>query len=207
LGWFPAEQLNDKDYLATRIANKLNLKGPAVTVDTACSTALVAIHLAYQSLLSGDCDMALAGGVSVKALDKKGYLYEEGMLNSPDGHCRAFDAKAKGSNFGNGVGLVVLKRLDEAIADKDTIHAVIKGSVINNDGARKAGYTAPSIEGQADVISTVYQLAEVEPETIAYVETHGTGTELGDPVEIEGLKTAFATDKKHFCRIGSVKSI
>jgi amino acid adenylation domain-containing protein len=206
LGWFPAEQLNDKDYMATRIANKLNLIGPAITVDTACSTALVAIHLAYQGLLSGDCDMALAGGISIRVLDKKGYLYETGMLKAPDGHCRAFDAKAKGTNFGNGVGLVVLKRLNDAIADKDTIHAVIKGSSINNDGARKAGYTAPSIEGQADVISTAYQLAAVEPETIGYVETHGTGTELGDPVEIEGLKSAFDTDKIHFCRIGSVKT-
>ena len=206
LGWFPAEQLNDKDYMTTRIANKLDLKGPALVVDTACSTALIAIHLAYQALLSGDCDMALAGGISIRALDKKGYLYEEGMLNSPDGHCRAFDAKAKGTNFGNGVGLVVLKRLDDAVADRDNIHAVIKGSAINNDGARKSGYTAPSIEGQADVIRNAYQLAGVEPGTIGYVETHGTGTELGDPVEIEGLKSAFATDKKHFCRIGSVKT-
>jgi iturin family lipopeptide synthetase A len=206
LGWFPAEQLNDKDYMATRIANKLDLKGPVLVVDTACSTALIAVHLAYQALLSGDCDMALAGGISIRALDKKGYLYEEGMLNSPDGHCRAFDAKAKGTNFGNGVGLVVLKRLDDAVADRDNIHAVIKGSAINNDGARKAGYTAPSIEGQADVIRSAYQLAGVEPGTIGYVETHGTGTELGDPVEIEGLKSAFDTDEKHFCRIGSVKT-
>jgi len=206
LGRFASLQLNDKDFLATRIAHRLSLKGPAVTLDTACSTSLVAIHLACQGLLSGDCDMALAGGVSIPVLGKKGYLHQEGMLNSPDGHCRAFDEKAKGCNFGNGVGMVVLKRLEEAEADGDTIHAVIKGSSINNDGSRKPGYTAPSIEGQAEVIRNALEMAEVHPETIGYVETHGTGTPLGDPVEIEGLKTAFNTDKKHFCRLGSVKT-
>jgi iturin family lipopeptide synthetase A len=206
LGRFASLQLNDKDFLATRIAHRLSLKGPAVTLDTACSTSLVAIHLACQGLLSGDCDMALAGGVSIPVLGKRGYLYQEGMLNSPDGHCRAFDETAKGCNFGNGVGLVVLKRLEEAEADGDTIHAVIKGSSINNDGGRKPGYTAPSIEGQAEVIRNAHEMAEVHPETIGYVETHGTGTPLGDPVEIEGLKTAFNTDEKHFCRLGSVKT-
>ncbi|UCH92255.1 MAG: SDR family NAD(P)-dependent oxidoreductase, partial [Candidatus Aminicenantes bacterium] len=179
---------------------------PAVTLDTACSTSLVLIHLACQGLLSGDCDIALAGGVSIRALDKKGYWYEQGMLHSPDGHCRAFDANAQGCNFGNGVGIVVLKRLAEAAADGDTIHAVIKGSSINNDGAGKAGYTAPSSDGQAQVIRTALEMAEVEPETITYIETHGTATTLGDPVEIEGLKSAFNSEKKHFCRIGSVKT-
>jgi amino acid adenylation domain-containing protein len=206
LGRFASRQLNDKDFLATRIAHRLGLKGPAVTLDTACSTSLVAIHLACQGLLSGDCDMALAGGISIPALEKRGYLYQKGMLNSPDGHCRAFDEKAKGCNFGNGVGLVVLKRLEEAEADGDTIHAVIKGSSINNDGDRKSGYTAPSIEGQAEVIRSAHEMSEVHPESIGYVETHGTGTPLGDPVEIEGLKTAFNSEKRHFCRVGSVKT-
>ncbi|UCH96114.1 MAG: SDR family NAD(P)-dependent oxidoreductase, partial [Candidatus Aminicenantes bacterium] len=206
LGWFPSKQLNDKDYMTTRVANKLNLKGPALTIDTACSTSLVAVHMAFQGLLSGDCDMALAGGVTVSELNRKGYQYEEGMLHSPDGHCRAFDAKAKGTNFGSGVGVVVLKRLSEAMADNDHIYAVIKGSSINNDGTRKAAYTAPSIEGQAEVIRTALEMAEVDPDTITYVETHGTGTALGDPVEIEGLKAAFHSGKRHFCRIGSVKT-
>ncbi|MFC2145728.1 SDR family NAD(P)-dependent oxidoreductase [Acidobacteriota bacterium] len=206
MGWFASRNFNDKDFLGTLIAHKLNLKGPALTLDTACSTSMVAIHLACQGLLSGDCDMALAGAVTVQALKKEGYLYREGMIHSPDGHCRAFDANAGGSIFGNGAGIVVLKRLDDAAADRDTIHAVIKGSFINNDGIRKAAYTAPSVKGQAEVIRTAYKMAEVNPETIGYVETHGTGTSLGDPVEIEGLKSAFNTRKKQSCRIGSVKS-
>jgi phthiocerol/phenolphthiocerol synthesis type-I polyketide synthase E len=206
LGGFPAKQLHDKDFLATRVANKLNLKGPAMTIDTACSTSLVAIHLACQGLISGDCDLALAGGITIPVVNKEGYMYQEGMIASPDGHTRAFAARAKGSNFGNGVGIVVLKRLEEAIEDRDTIYAVIKGTAINNDGSRKATYTAPSIEGQSEAVRTAYQVAEVEPETIGYIETHGTGTSLGDPVEIEALNSAFDTDKKQFCRIGSVKT-
>ena len=178
LGWFAAKQLTDKDFLATRIAHRLNLKGPAITLDTACSTSLVAIHMACQGLLSGDCDMALAGGVSLVTLVKAGYPYQEGMLNSPDGHCRAFDARAKGTNFGNASVLVVLKRLEDALADGDTVHAVVKGSAVNNDGDRKAAYTAPSIEGQSAVIRNAQKMAEVEPETVGYVETHGTGTPL-----------------------------
>jgi amino acid adenylation domain-containing protein len=206
MGWFASRNFNDKDFLGTLIAHKLNLKGPALTLDTACSTSMVAIHLAYQGLLSGDCDMALAGAVTVQTLKKEGYLYQEGMIHSPDGHCRAFDANAGGSNFSNGAGIVILKRLDDAVADRDTIYAVIKGSFINNDGIRKAAYTAPSVKGQAEVIRNAYKMAEVNPETIGYVETHGTGTSLGDPVEIEGLKSAFNTRKKQFCRIGSIKS-
>ncbi len=206
LGWFASKQLTDKDFMATRIAHRLNLKGPAITVDTACSTSLVAVHMACQGLLSGDCDIALAGGVSVSALSRTGYSYQEGMLNSPDGHCRAFDARAKGTNFGSAAALVVLKRLDDALADGDTVHAVVKGSAVNNDGDRKTAYTAPSIEGQAFVTRNAQKMAEVGPETVGYVEAHGTGTPLGDPVEIEGLKAAFNTDKKHFCRIGSVKT-
>ena len=206
LGNLASQHLMDRDFLSTRIAHRLNLKGPAVTVQTACSTALVAVHLASQGLLSGDCDMALAGGVAVSQLKKQGYLYQEGMIFSPDGHCRAFDANAQGAVFGNGVGLVVLKRLDDAVAEGDHIYAVIKGSAINNDGITKASYTAPGIYGQEEVIRSALQMAEVEPESISYVETHGTGTPLGDPVEIEGLKQAFDTNKKGFCALGSVKT-
>jgi acyl transferase domain-containing protein/acyl carrier protein len=204
--WFATKQLTDKDYLATRIAYKLNLQGPAITVDTACSTSLTAIHLAIQGLLSGDCDMALAGGVTGITYSKLGYFYKEGMILSSDGHTRTFDARADGSNVGDAAAVVVLKRYSDAIEDRDTIHAVVKGSAINNDGNRKAAYTAPSVDGQAYAIRTALRMAEVDPETITYVEAHGTGTTLGDPVEIEGLKAAFNTQKKHFCRIGSVKS-
>ncbi|MBD2166655.1 SDR family oxidoreductase [Calothrix membranacea FACHB-236] len=198
----------DKDYLSTRVSYKLNLTGPSYTVQTACSTSLVAVHLACQSLLNGECDMALAGGVSVSALRKHGYFYKEGSIGSPDGHCRAFDAKAQGTVGGEGVGIVVLKRLEDAIADQDTIHAVIKGSAINNDGSQKVSYTAPSINTQAKVIRTAQAVAEVAPETITYIEAHGTGTSLGDPIEIAALTEAFraSTDKTGFCAIGSLKT-
>jgi acyl transferase domain-containing protein len=198
--------LSDKDFLVTRVAHKLNLKGPAVIMSSACSTSLVAVHMACQGLIAGDCDMALAGGVSVGSASRAPYRYIEGMMYSPDGHTRPFDARGQGTIFGNAVGLVVLKRLEDALEDGDTVHAVIKGSAINNDGSGKAAYTAPSVEGQARVIRAALRMAEVDPETIGYIETHGTATALGDPVEIEGLKTAFNTDKKHFCRIGAVKS-
>ncbi len=203
---YDAISLNDRDFLSTRISYKLNLKGPSFTVQTACSTSLVAIHLAVQGLLSGECDMALAGGISITLPKKAGYYYHQGMIHSPDGHCRAFDALAQGTVRGDGVGIVVLKRLEDALADGDTIHAVIKGSAVNNDGVRKVGYTAPSVEGQVEVIRTAQQVAEVEPESITYIEAHGTATALGDPIEIEALKLAFDTDLRQFCRIGSVKS-
>jgi acyl transferase domain-containing protein/NAD(P)-dependent dehydrogenase (short-subunit alcohol dehydrogenase family)/acyl carrier protein/NRPS condensation-like uncharacterized protein len=206
LGRFASKQFNDKDFLATRLAYRLNLKGPAVTVDTACSTSLVAIHMACQGLLSGDCDMALAGGATIIFLKKEGYLQQEGMVHSPDGHCRAFALRASGSNFGNGVGIVVLKRLGDALENGDHIYAIIRGSSINNDGTGKATYTAPGVEGQAAVIKTAHRMAEVDPESITYVETHGTGTILGDQVEIEALRLAFNSEKRHFCRIGSVKT-
>lgn len=198
----------DKDYLTTRVSYKLNLEGPSFTVQTACSTSLVAVHLATQSLLNGECDLALAGGVSINSSRKTGYLYKEGGIGSPDGHCRAFDAQAQGTVGGEGVGIVVLKRLEDALADGDTIHAVIKGSAINNDGSFKVSYTAPRIDGQAKVIRTVQVIAEVEPETITYIEAHGTGTSLGDPIEIAALTQAFraSTEKKGFCAIGSVKT-
>ena len=198
----------DKDYLTTRVSYKLNLTGPSYTVQTACSTSLVAVHLACQSLLNGECDMGLAGGVSISSSGKAGYFYKEGGIGSPDGHCRAFDAKAQGTVSGEGVGIVVLKRLEDALADGDSIHAVIKGSAINNDGSFKVSYTAPRIDSQAKVIRTAQVVAEVEPETITYIEAHGTGTSLGDPIEIAALTQAFraSTEKKGFCAIGSVKT-
>ena len=199
---------NDKDFLTTRVSYKLNLTGPSITVQTACSTSLVATTLACQSLLNYQCDMALVGGVSIRVPQKTGYLYEEGGTLSPDGHCRAFDAKAQGIIIGNGVGVVVLKRLADAIADGDCIQAVIKGAAINNDGSLKVGYTAPSVNGQAEAIAEAIMLARVEPETINYIEAHGTGTALGDPIEIAALTNVFraSTEKKGFCAIGSVKT-
>lgn len=198
----------DKDYLATRTSYKLNLTGPSYTVQTACSTSLVAVHLACQSLLNGECDIALVGGVSISASRKAGYIYQEGGISSPDGHCRAFDAKARGTVGGEGAGIVVLKRLEDTLNDGDFIHAVIKGSAINNDGSNKVSYTAPRIEGQAKVIKTAQLVAELEAETITYIEAHGTGTSLGDPIEIAALTQAFqnSTKKKNFCAIGSLKT-
>ena len=199
---------NRPDNLTTRVSYKLNLKGAAITVQTACSTSVVAVHLACQSLLDRECDMALAGGVTVTVPQTTGYFYQEGGIASPDGHCRAFDAKARGTVGGSGVGIVVLKRLTDAIADGDCIHTVIKGSAINNDGSLKVGYAAPSVSGQAQVITEALAMAGTEPETIGYVETHGSGTIIGDPIEIAALTQAFhsSTDKKGFCAIGSVKT-
>lgn len=201
-------QGNDKDYLCTRVSYKLNLKGPSVSVQSACSTSLVAVHLACQSLLSGECDLALAGGVTIKVPQKIGYLYQKGNILSPDGHCRAFDADAQGTVFGNGVGVIVLKPLDRAIEDGDNIYAVIRGTAVNNDGNLKVGYTAPSEEGQAAVITEAMAIGEVGAETIDYIEAHGTGTQLGDPIELQALKKVFEaeTEQKNFCAIGSVKT-
>ena len=199
---------NDKDYVPTRVSYKLNLNGPSININTACSTSLVAVHLACRGLLNYECDVALAGGVSVFVPQKAGYLYQEEGITSPDGHCRAFDAKAQGTIMGNGVGIVVLKRLEDALAEGDCIHAVIKGSAINNDGSGKVGFTAPSVGGQAKVIAEAQAIAGVETETITYIETHGTGTTLGDPIEVAALSQAFSvgTQKKGFCAIGSVKT-
>jgi non-ribosomal peptide synthase protein (TIGR01720 family) len=199
---------NDKGFLSTRVSYKLNLTGPSITVQTACSTSLVATTLACQSLQNYQCDMALAGGVSIRLPQKTGYLHEPGGPLSPDGHCHAFDAKAQGTTIGNGVGVVVLKRIKDAIADGDCIYAVIKGAAINNDGSMKVAYTAPSVDGQAEAIAEAVMLAEVEPETISYIEAHGSGTALGDPIEIAALTKVFraSTEKKGFCAIGSVKT-
>ncbi|NVM91278.1 acyl transferase domain-containing protein/acyl carrier protein [Variovorax sp. SG517] len=194
--------------LCTRVAYKLNLRGPAVTVQTACSTSLTAVHTACQALLSHDCDMALAGGVWLNLLQEGGYRYQTGAILSRDGHCRAFDADANGTVIGSGAGVVVLKRLDEALRDGDTIHAVIKGSAANNDGSAKVGFTAPSINGQAEVIRAAQLIAGVSADTIGYVEAHGTGTTLGDPIEIAALTQAFRadTERRGFCAVGSVKT-
>ena len=199
---------NNKDFVPTRVAYKLDLTGPAVNANTACSTGLVNVHLACQSLLAFECDMALAGGVSVQVPQDRGYLYQPDGIVSPDGHCRAFDSQAAGTVSGNGAGVVLLKRLDDAIADGDHIHAVILGTAINNDGAAKAGFTAPSVSGQADVIAQALATAEVGADTIGYIETHGTGTPVGDPIEIAALTEAFRarTSAVGFCAIGTVKS-
>jgi amino acid adenylation domain-containing protein len=199
---------SDKDFLPTRVCYKLNLRGPGVNVQSACSTSLVAIHLACQSLLNYQCDMALAGGVSIYPGQRSGYRFQDGGILSPDGHCRAFDAEAQGTVPGSGAGIVALKRLSDALADGDSIYAIIKGSAINNDGSLKVGYTAPSVDGQAEVITMAQAMAGVSPETISYIEAHGTGTVLGDPIELAALTQAFrlGTQETDFCAIGSVKS-
>ena len=199
---------NDKDFLTTRVSYLLNLKGPSVNVQTACSTSLVAIHAGVQALLNSECDMVLAGGVTIEMPHRRGYLYEEGEILSPDGHCHAFDAGSQGTVFGSAVGVVVLRRLSDALADGDHIHAVIKGSAINNDGALKVGYMAPSVDGQAQAIAEALAIADVPAETISYIEAHGTGTPVGDPIEVAALTQAHrqSTDKVGYCGIGSVKS-
>jgi acyl transferase domain-containing protein/thioesterase domain-containing protein len=199
---------NNHDYLPTRVSYKLNLRGPSVNVQTACSTSLVAVHLACRALLAGDCDLVLAGGASVSAREVSGYLYEEGGIASPDGHTRAFDARARGVVGGSGAGVVVLKRLADALADRDTVRAVIRATASNNDGSLKVGFTAPSVEGQAEAIRSAQLAAGVDPATIQYVEAHGTGTAMGDPVEVAALTRAFreATGELGFCAIGSVKT-
>jgi acyl transferase domain-containing protein len=207
-GYFQILIGNDKDYLATRVSYKLNLRGPSVTVQTACSTSLVAVCHAAQSLIERHCDLALAGGVNIRFPQQSGYYFTPEAIYSPDGHCRAFDAAAEGTVFGNGVGVVVLKRLEDALAAGDNVRAVIKGFAVNNDGALKVGYTAPGLEGQAEVIAEAQRAAGVKAETVSYVETHGTATALGDPIEVAALNHAFrkSTKKKGFCALGSVKS-
>ena len=199
---------NDKDFLATRVSYLMNLTGPSVNVQTACSTSLVAIHQAVQSLLNGECDMAIAGGSTIRQPHTAGYVYKEGEIVSPDGHCRSFDESSQGTVFGSGVGVVVLRRAVDAIADGDTIHAIIKGSAINNDGSMKVGYLAPSVDGQAKAVAEALAISGVNPETITYVEAHGTGTPVGDPIEIVALTQAFRTKtrKSGYCALGSVKS-
>ncbi|MFL6235265.1 MAG: beta-ketoacyl synthase N-terminal-like domain-containing protein [Thermoanaerobaculia bacterium] len=200
--------LNDRDFAATRLSYKLNLRGPSAVVQTACSTGLMAVHMACQSLLAGEVDLAVAGGVSISSPVKEGYLYQEGSIASPDGHCRSYDAGAGGSVAGTGAGIVVLKRLDDALAAGDPVHAVILGSAANNDGSAKVGFTAPSIEGQAEAIAEGLLMAGVEPDSIAYVEGHGSATALGDPIEVSALRQAFAQAGHGGGRValGSIKS-
>lgn len=199
---------NEKDYLATQTAYKLNLRGPCVSVQTACSTGLVVVHMAAQSLLNYECDLALAGAVCVNVPHTRGYVYHDGAIFSPDGHTRAFDATAAGTTFGSGVGVVILKRLGEAIADGDQIWGVIKGSAVNNDGAEKVGFTAPSVEGQTQVIGEALAVADLDPSTISYVEAHGTATPIGDPIEIKALTSIFGSTSRgpQTCAIGTVKT-
>ncbi|MCX4390812.1 hypothetical protein OG777_28345 [Micromonospora peucetia] len=200
---------SDKDFAGTRIAYKLNLQGPALTLQTACSTSLVAVHQATQALLTYDADVALAGGATVAPPTRRGHLHEPGGIFSADGRCRAFDAAADGTVPGDGAGVVVLKRLDDALRDGDTVHAVIRGSAVNNDGARKAGFTAPGPTGQADVISAALSVADVDPDTVGLVETHGTGTALGDPIEVAALRQVFDSDRpdRAPCALGATKSV
>jgi acyl transferase domain-containing protein len=207
-GSLTAEISNDKDYIATRVAFQLDLRGPSVNVQTACSTSLVAIAQACESLIAKSCDMAIAGGVTATFPQQQGYLHTEDSILSPDGSCRTFDANACGTIFGDGAGAVVLKRLKDAIADRDDIYAVISGWGVNNDGGDKLGYTAPSVSGQSGAIRMAHQRAGISADSIGYVEAHGTGTLVGDPIEIQALTEAFrdTTDKKQFCRIGSLKT-
>ncbi|HEX6745681.1 MAG TPA: amino acid adenylation domain-containing protein [Longimicrobium sp.] len=197
---------NEKDFLPTRVSYKLGLRGPSVNVQTACSTSLVAVHLACQSLLRGECDMALAGAAQVASQQKTGYVYAEGGVHSPDGRCRAFDARAQGTVGGNGVGIVVLKPLDRALADRDHVYAVIRGSAINNDGSVKVGFTAPAVDGQAQAIAAAQRAAGVSPDEIGYVEAHGTGTPIGDPIEFAALAQVFGEGGATPCALGSIKT-
>ncbi|HEX8245984.1 MAG TPA: type I polyketide synthase, partial [Longimicrobium sp.] len=208
LGVFAIKVGSSKEFFATRVAYKLDLRGPAVSIQTGCSSSLVAIHTAVQALLSRECDLAIAGGASVPIPAHGGYHWQPGGIMSPDGRCRAFDADAAGTAGGSGAGAVVLKRLDDALRDGDAIRAVIRGSAVNNDGALKVAFTAPSVEGQAAVIGEALTVAGVSAESIRYVEGHGSGTELGDPIEIAALTEAFRahTDRRGFCAVGSVKS-
>ncbi|MEV5651261.1 amino acid adenylation domain-containing protein [Nocardia sp. NPDC052254] len=197
---------NEPDFLPTSIAYRLDLRGPAVTVQTACSTSLVAVHLACQSIARGECEIALAGGVAVRVPDRVGHLHQEGMVASPDGYCRAFDERAAGTIFGNGAGAVVLKRLADAVRDGDRVFAVVRGSAINNDGSAKVGFTAPGVDGQVEVVRRAHRAAGVRAQEIGYAEAHGTGTALGDPMEIAALTEAFGAPGEHRCEVGSVKA-
>jgi len=205
IGQFAATLGNEKDFFAPRVSYKLNLRGPSISVLTGCSSSLVAVHLAVQSLLSGESDLALAGGVTVFLPRRAGYLHTRGGVNSPDGRCRAFDADADGTVPGDAAAVVALRRLDDALADGDPILGVIRGSAVNNDGSDKVGFTAPSVSGQADVIAEALGVADVSAESIGYVEAHGTGTPLGDAIEVAALTRAFDTDRRQFCRLGTLK--
>ncbi|MCB2311582.1 acyltransferase domain-containing protein [Clostridium tagluense] len=206
IGEYASWLLSSRDFLSTRLSYKLNLKGPSINLNTACSTSLAALNMACFAILTGQCDMAMVGSVSVSLSSRRGYEYKEGMISSVDGHCRAFDANASGTVSGEGVGVIILKSLEDAIEDNDHIYAIVKGSAINNDGNLKAGYTAPSVTGEKEVIKEAMSMAEIDAESISYVETHGTGTILGDPIEIDALTKAFSLNTDKTCAIGSVKT-
>ncbi len=209
VGWFLLRHTgNDKDFLTTQASYLLNLKGPSVNIQTACSTSLVAIHLAAQSLLGGECDLALAGGVTIEFPHRQGYTYQDGEILAPDGYCRPFEARSAGTVLTSGVGIVVLRRLADALRDGDHVHAVIKATAVNNDGSDKVSFLAPSVDGHASVVVEAQALAGVEPDTIEYIEAHGTGTNIGDPIEVAALTQAFrmGTDATAFCRLGSTKA-
>jgi acyl transferase domain-containing protein len=207
VGEFQVMTANEKDYIATRLAFEFNLHGPAISLNTACSTSLVAIAQAFKALRNGECDMALAGGIAITAPINSGIVYNEGGMYSPDGSTRTFDAQGKGTSFSDGVGILVLKRLDEAVRDRDHIYATIKGAALNNDGSDKASFTAPSVRGQAEVIAMAQADAGVSPQQVTYVEAHGTATPLGDPIEVEALTLAFGGQQHgQHCGIGSIKS-
>ncbi|WP_264523075.1 type I polyketide synthase [Flavobacterium sp. N502536] len=203
---FFLNQISNKNFISTLISYNLNLRGPSYYVDTACSSSLVAVHQACRSLLMRECSIAIAGGIRIYSKPYRGHSYQEGMTNSKDGHCKAFDEDSSGIVSGEGAGVVILKRLEDAIADNDQIYAVIRSSVVNNDGNRKVGYTAPSINGQYECIKQAHQIAEVTPESITYIEAHGTGTKLGDPIEVEALNKSFGYNANHHCALGSVKT-
>ncbi|MGB3463894.1 MAG: polyketide synthase, partial [Cyclobacteriaceae bacterium] len=203
---FFVKHISNESSASRLISYSLNLKGPSYYIDTACSSSLAAVHLACRSLLLKECAMAVAGGVSIGSSENIGYMYEEGSILSKDGHCKAFDKNSTGTVVGEGVGVVVLKRLSDAVRDNDQIYCVIKSTSANNDGKLKVGYTAPSIQGQYDCIKTALQLAEATPGDISYIEAHGTATRLGDAVEIEALNKAFNYDTTFRCKIGSVKT-
>lgn len=207
MGEIAAEIANEKDHIAPRVSHKLNLRGPSLSVHTACSTTLVVVENAYQALVSHQVDVALAGGVDIRTPQKSGQRYEEGGVFSIDGHCRPFDAAATGTMFGEGVGAVVLKRLDDALRDNDTVYAVIKGAAVNHDGGHKVSYLAPSIEGQARVVAAALAIADVNPDTVTFIEAHGTATPIGDPIEVEALTHVFHafTQRRRFCALGSIK--
>src|SRR6187431_1178933 len=208
VGSFKVSLSTGQDFVATRASFKLGLTGPSINVNTLCSSSAVAVHYAREALLAYQCDIAVAGGVTISNSREDALFYQEGGIGSFDGHCRAFDARAAGTVAGNGIALVALRRMEDALRDGDQILGVLRGSAINNDGGDKSSYTAPSPEGQARAITEALEVAGVNPETISYVETHGTGTNLGDPIEVAGLTRAYRryTDKKHFCGIGSVKT-
>jgi len=199
---------NSSDFLSTRVSYKLNLRGPSFTLQAGCSTSLIAVCQAFQSLMTYQSDMALAGGSSITLPQKRGSEYQDGGMTSPDGHCRTFDAAASGTVFGSGVGVVLLKRAEDAIRDGDHIYALIRGCALNTDGSSKVGFTAPSVEGQSRVITMAQEAAGISPETIGYIEAHGTGTPLGDPIELAALTQAFrtSTNAKQFCVVGTAKT-